>query len=863
MDWPEGDEEGCFRLADACVIAAHEVVAGTWADLPRSADKIGQAWDGAAHTAFAEHVTRVAGGQVADLVNRLIGAAVRLNNVGVQIQYARYMIEATVWLLIVQVGYLLAMAVASGGASLAFIPVRVRLARLAVGQIVRRALANMVLFAAIVGGMEGGVQALQIARGRRDDFDERQLLISAVTGGAMGFLMGGLSGGLTHLASPALRAGLSRAEMSVAEKLLAAATSSLFGQAVQYALTGGLTTAGGMFISGDFDWDLLAKAVTSSALGADGQHFTTTLPHGSPPHGGPPPPPGSSPPPGGPPPPPSASTPGGPPHSGPLPGDGPSPFAHPEPPAPDSPPGPGPLPGLEPSRVSEPPRRDPEPSRDSEPSGRGFDPLTGTARDTTLSNATTPETTSFSSAAHDGPHPDRPHHDGPASTSTTTVAAGPLNTHSGGAAEPGTSPRAPGDTGTTSREQRPATAPARPTDQPAASHQPSAAPPRDPAPPAGKPDEVLSPSRTADAPRDLDATTPPARAGGDAPPVSRHRTSGDEAPAGRIERLLNPTAKPPATALSDSAGPPAPAHPHVPGTSGGAEPAGPVSKGTPPAAEMAITRVWGADGAVPEQVVRQLADLRQTPERLEEVAHRIDAQAHAADPHRVAALIDAQHAAWFADSRGRAVVEAGEGRLGHFSWVPSGPDRADGLIWVDRPGYPRNDFAAWIRGIGPEPGPRARMSCWEAAMFIAYLAGGIDKAWLERIHAEAAAARWPDGGGNYYGTMMDRLVPGSREPYVIDPATGIGGPDIPAGHVIFLDDMFHVVTSAGTRDAQGRQEVLSHWFGPETGPNPDGMMERTTLEELLPKMKEEKELARNFTETVVESGMPPWLFEGR
>ncbi|WP_406317268.1 hypothetical protein OHA77_08525 [Streptosporangium sp. NBC_01639] len=507
MDWPEGDEEGCFRLADACVTAAHEVVAGTWADLPRSADKIGQAWDGAAHEAFAEHVTRVAGGQVADLVNRLIGAAVRLNNVGVQIQYARYMIEATVWLLIVQVGYLLAMAVASGGASLAFIPARVQLARLMVRQIVRRALANMVLFAAIVGGMEGGVQALQIARGRRDDFDERQLLISAVTGGAMGALMGGLSGGLTHLATPALQAGLSRAEMSVAEKLLAAATSSLYGQAAQYALTGGITTAGSMIISGDFDWDLLAKAVTSSALGADGQHFTTTLPHGSPP------PPGSSPPPGSPPPggPPPGSAPhGGAPPGGSTPGGGPSPFAHPAPPAPDAPPGPGPLPGLEPSRVSEPPRRDPEPSRDSEPPGdsepprRGFDPLTGTARDTTLSNATTPEATSFSSAAHDGPHPDRPHHDGPASTG-----------------------------------------------------------------------DPVSLSRAADAPRDLPAAAPPARADGDAPPVSHHRTSGDEAPAGRIERLLNPTAKPPATALSDSAGPPAPAHPHVPGTSGGAEPAGP------------------------------------------------------------------------------------------------------------------------------------------------------------------------------------------------------------------------------------------------------------------------------------------------
>ncbi|WTD52759.1 hypothetical protein OHA77_29455 [Streptosporangium sp. NBC_01639] len=340
--------------------------------------------------------------------------------------------------------------------------------------------------------------------------------------------------------------------------------------------------------------------------------------------------------------------------------------------------------------------------------------------------------------------------------------------------------------------------------------------------------------------------------------MSRHRTSGDETPAGRIEQLLNPTAKPPATALSDSAGPPAPTHPHVPGTSGGAEPAGPVAKGTPPAAETAITRVWGADGAVPEQVVRQLADLRQTPERLEEVAHRIDAQAHAADPHRVAALIDAQHAAWFADSRGRAVVEAGKRLIDNLRWTPSGLDRRDWQIRMDRSDYPRNDFAAWLRGVGPEPGLTATMSCWEAAMFSAYLAGGIDKAWLEYIHAEAATAS-RTGSGNYYETLMGHLVPGPREPYVIDPITGVGGPDIPAGYVIFINGAVHVVTSAGTRDTQGRQEILNHSDGPQTGPVPDGMRPQTTLEEWVAMANKEG----RYTKLVIEFGMPPWLFEGR
>ncbi|GAA3308814.1 hypothetical protein [Nonomuraea dietziae] len=287
MDWPEGDETGCFRLADACVVAAHQLVEGTLADLPSSTNKIGSEWDGDAHLAFAQHVSEVAGGKVADLVTRLINTAIALNGVGVQIQYAKYMIEATVWLLIVQIAYLLAAAMASGGASLALIPPRVALARLTVAQIAKRTLLNIALFAGIVAGMDGGIQALQMAQGRRDELDARQLVVSALSGGAMGGLMGLLSGGLSRLATPALRAGLSRAEMTTAEKLLSAASSSLYGQAAQYALTGGITTAGTLLAEGNFSWEMLAKGITSSALGADGQHLTTTLPRG----GGDPPPP--------------------------------------------------------------------------------------------------------------------------------------------------------------------------------------------------------------------------------------------------------------------------------------------------------------------------------------------------------------------------------------------------------------------------------------------------------------------------------------------------------------------------------------------------------------------------------------------
>ncbi|MEV5325682.1 proline-rich domain-containing protein [Nonomuraea sp. N2-4H] len=281
MDWPEGDESGCFRMADACITAAYQVVEGTDAYLPQSARLIGADWDGDAHLAFAAHVKKTADAKVATLVERLVNAALSLNGVGVQIQWAKYMIEATVWLLIAQLAMLIKAAIVNK-AVLLLIPARLQIARMTVMQIAKICLRNIAIYAAVVGGMEAGVQALQIQQGRRDEFDLKTIAISAASGGAMGMLMGLLTGGLSRLATPGLRAGLTKAEMSTAEKLIAAAHSSLYGQAAQYAVTGGLTTAGTMLAQGNFSWEMLAKGITSSALGADGQHLVTSLHGGGP-----------------------------------------------------------------------------------------------------------------------------------------------------------------------------------------------------------------------------------------------------------------------------------------------------------------------------------------------------------------------------------------------------------------------------------------------------------------------------------------------------------------------------------------------------------------------------------------------------
>ncbi|MFG1755299.1 hypothetical protein [Streptosporangium sandarakinum] len=191
QDWPEGDEERCFRLADACVAAAHRIVAGPGADRrltpgtgahrqiaaeagdgrPITAEtgdgrgivaktgagpvmndgKTGRTWDGAAHAAFAEHVAGAVGGREAELVVRLVGTAIAINDAGVRVRNARHTIEATVRLAVAQLGHLLAAAMTGDASTLALVSARLRLARLTVVHIGERTLNDIALSTAVTG----------------------------------------------------------------------------------------------------------------------------------------------------------------------------------------------------------------------------------------------------------------------------------------------------------------------------------------------------------------------------------------------------------------------------------------------------------------------------------------------------------------------------------------------------------------------------------------------------------------------------------------------------------------------------------------------------------------------------------------
>ena len=273
MDWPEGDESGCFRLADACAATARNVATGgpqgglgTMKAARPDAD-----WDGDALKAFADHVRQVSGGKQADLVDRLVAAALEFNRVGVQVEYTKRMIEVSVWFLIFQLIWLLAAAAGPwGGVSLALIGARAQLTRMTIRQIAKRLLFNIALFGGVMGGLDLGVQASQ---SRRDSIDWDQVLASAGTGALTGVFLTGISGSLSRLSTAGLQAGLSRAEMSALEKTLVASSRSMWGLMGQSGLANGAATAVSLGMSGRFDWETVLKGTTAGMLGGADAHW--------------------------------------------------------------------------------------------------------------------------------------------------------------------------------------------------------------------------------------------------------------------------------------------------------------------------------------------------------------------------------------------------------------------------------------------------------------------------------------------------------------------------------------------------------------------------------------------------------------
>ncbi|NUW40953.1 WXG100-like domain-containing protein [Nonomuraea rhodomycinica] len=253
-DWPKGDENALFRLADALLGAAKGVARGADGDGAGLLRGIGDSWDGAALRAFVARVQREVGGRRATLVSRLVGLAIACNDLGVQIQFTKRLMRLTVLLLVAQlVALSVALVTPAGRLALRLMKLRAQAARWTIKEFGRRLLLNIALFGGLMGSLDLLVQATQ---SRRDGVDWKQVGTSA----GMGALTGGLMTGLAW-AMPVRSLWTLMAHSAVAN--------------------GGATLASELLDGRDgVDWELVLKGMTSGAVGGADGHWGTWSPGG-------------------------------------------------------------------------------------------------------------------------------------------------------------------------------------------------------------------------------------------------------------------------------------------------------------------------------------------------------------------------------------------------------------------------------------------------------------------------------------------------------------------------------------------------------------------------------------------------------
>ncbi|MET8340640.1 hypothetical protein ABZV22_43600, partial [Streptosporangium canum] len=284
MDWPEGDEERCFQLSDAYREVA-EAVAVLMEEGDDACLNVCKCMDGAASDAFKEYwktFTTVEPLLLCRLKQGCERAGKQLNAMGLEIEYAKYMILLSLILLGAQITYFLAMAAPSFGRSLSLIPMACRLTQMTVRQIAMRLLRNIALFTGVMAGMDGLIQTIQMAGGRREDWDWLKTGMSLAGGALAGLTFTGLGVMINKLGGARMASEtVERLAMTGREKAAAFLDNSAWGMATQSMMANTAAAAPMLAANGQLSWEMLAKSATGGFLGgADGHLISPTGRHG-------------------------------------------------------------------------------------------------------------------------------------------------------------------------------------------------------------------------------------------------------------------------------------------------------------------------------------------------------------------------------------------------------------------------------------------------------------------------------------------------------------------------------------------------------------------------------------------------------
>ncbi|WP_165781333.1 hypothetical protein [Streptosporangium minutum] len=241
--------------------------------------------DGPASDAFKEYwktFTTVDPRPLCRLKQGCERAGEQLNAMGLEIEYAKYMILLSLILLGMQITYFVALAAPSFGRSLSLIPMACRLTQMTVRQIAMRLLRNIALFTGVMVGMDGLIQTIQMASGRREDWDWLKTGMSLAGGALAGLTFTGLGVVINKLGGARMASEtVERLAMTGREKTAAFLDNSAWGMATQSMMANTTAAVPMLAANGQLSWEMLAKSATAGFLGgADGHLITPTGRHG-------------------------------------------------------------------------------------------------------------------------------------------------------------------------------------------------------------------------------------------------------------------------------------------------------------------------------------------------------------------------------------------------------------------------------------------------------------------------------------------------------------------------------------------------------------------------------------------------------
>lgn len=152
------------------------------------------------------------------------------------------------------------------------------------------------------------------------------------------------------------------------------------------------------------------------------------------------------------------------------------------------------------------------------------------------------------------------------------------------------------------------------------------------------------------------------------------------------------------------------------------------------------------------------------------------------------------------------------------------------------PGTPKpTDFWTWASAPSEGPLPKiaetTTMNCWEVVLLLAFRKKAVSWKWIHDVYVSDPTS-WSEN-------LVEKMSSGLQIPY--QPKSN--PPHLPLrGDIVFFDDAGHVALATGTRNGEGKTEVLSFWPPPDN-PALAGALDAvkiTNIEDLEDFMKKQR-----------------------